>query len=68
MTHKELVKLLRKPGRVMLPVMLPNDVIHIECVKADMLNWSKQHGPDESCGWHITNQGKEWVTLDTSEE
>jgi hypothetical protein len=65
MTYKELIALLRKPGKVMLPVMMPDDVVHLECVKSDVLAWAKQHGENEECGWRITYQSAHSVTLDT---
>lgn len=67
MTNAEMIKEIRKPGRVLMPVMMPNDVIYIEVKKADLIWNLKNAAQSDTCPWIIYSQSDSEMILDTAE-
>jgi hypothetical protein len=52
-TNLELLRELRKPGRIWMPVVGKHDVTHIEIKKADLIDRLKELDPDSDAPWRF---------------
>lgn len=54
-TVAEVLAILRTPGRVYVPVIIPGDVTYIQAVKADVLEYFAAHGlaPTDASPWYV---------------
>ena len=76
-TVRELIREIKRPGRVALPVMLPSgcsinsgiwraNVVRIEVVKADVLGWLTSYAPDDIAPWYIVRRENGLLELDVN--
>lgn len=64
LTNADLIKMLRKPGKVFAPVLIPSDVMHVEVVKADIIHMLGHNPADEMAPFiHVgmTAEGNHWL-------
>ena len=66
MTNLELIREIRKPGLVYMPVLAGNDVIHMETVKAAVLFLLKDQPADEQANWTIVARHSDGIYLDVA--
>jgi hypothetical protein len=64
MTNRELIRALRQPGRVYMPVLIPNDVKSIEVVKADVIEILRDLPGDDEAYWCIYQRFDDAIRLD----
>lgn len=50
MTNQELIALIKRPGPVMVPVLMGEDVVPVEAVKSDLIFYLKGLDPDAESG------------------
>jgi len=68
LTGAELAKLCKKPGKILVPMLTPTDVVYVACEKQDLLlNFCDKYG-DELTGMEITkyDAGAKLIWLDTA--
>lgn len=51
LTNKEVIKELRKPGKVYMPILMKNDVTFIAIEKADLIAVLQYLDPNIPCEW-----------------
>lgn len=51
MTNGEMIKELRKPGKVYMPVCSANDVTHIAIEKSDLISILQDRDVNADCDW-----------------
>jgi hypothetical protein len=60
-TGKALVKLLRsKPGKLMVPMVTPDDVVPIVAEKSDFIAWANEFG-DKETGMYVRYEDGTWI-------
>ena len=66
MTHRELIKAIRNhKGKVLVPVLVPEDVRHLIVQKNDIIESLSQGGEaDEPAPWRIVDNSGGWMHLD----
>jgi hypothetical protein len=62
MTNLELIRQLARPGKVYMPVMTANDVVHLAIEKAYLIGLLKQQPPADEAWWRFYGpEPDEWV-------
>ena len=56
MTNREIMREVRKPGRIEMPVLAGADVVHLIVEKSDLLGQLERGAPDDECVWALTGQ------------
>ena len=66
MTNREMIREVKKPGPVLVPVLIKEDVMHMEVVKADLLWRLKRRPPDGPSPWDHFSRDEEngslWIS------
>lgn len=58
MTNQELIRELAKPGKVYMPVVTANDVVHLAVEKACLIDLLKQQPPADEAWWCFYGDGQ----------
>ncbi len=66
MTNREMIKLIRKNGNILVPVLTKSDVVHIRAVKSDLIAELEYQGLDKECNWSVIDENTGTVTLDVA--
>jgi len=66
MTNREMIKLIRKNGYILVPVLTKTDVIRIRAVKLDLIAELEHQGLDNECPWLVIDEYMGTVTLDVA--
>lgn len=53
-TYAELIREVRKPGDIEMPVLAGHDVIHLIVRKSDLLDHLERGAPDDKAPWSIS--------------
>jgi len=51
MTNRQMIRELKKPGRIYMPVISSADVIHILVQKLDLIELLMERDPEGKCDW-----------------
>ena len=54
MTNADLIREIRKPGNINVPVIALNDVYHVLAQKGDLIRILSEMDPDEEAPWTFT--------------
>ena len=68
MTNLELIRELAKPGKVYMPVVTANDVVHVAVEKAYLIGLLKDQPADEPAWWRFYGDdqdrtGERWLDV-----
>jgi hypothetical protein len=66
MTNLELIREVRKPGLVYMPVLAGNDVVPMETVKAALLFLLRDQPADEQAIWTVVSRQSNCIYLDVA--
>lgn len=67
MTIQELIREIRRPGRLYAPVLMKGDVKHMEVVKAGFLEDLRGYDPAAKAPWDVLRRDSDALTIDTAE-
>lgn len=56
MTNREMIREVRKPGRIEMPVLAGPDVIHLIVEKSDLLGQLERQAPNANCIWVMADE------------
>lgn len=66
LTAQQLVREIKKAGKVRMPILLAGDVTYMNVEKSDLLQWLAECDPEAEAPWAIYQRGDGFIRLDVA--
>lgn len=66
MTNGEMITKVRKPGKVYMTILMPNDMCRMPVEKAFLIDMLKQQNENDECAWYIVYANNDYTVLDAN--